>query len=358
MSGAELKAAEQAAKDLLQPFVRSIDADAYYAKPYLIALGASGLLDSRGREDAAVRERGVRLGLLTSRICMTTGFNLWCHLAALTYARHSVNGWLHERLLPQLERGKRLGGTGLSNPMKHYAGMEELRLRAERTEDGRMLHGLLPTVSNLGDEHWFGVVAGAATPSNPYTKPVMLFVPCDVERLALSERTGYLGINGSATYACRFDGVRVPDEWIIDEDADAFVSRIRATFVLYQIPLGLGVLQSAVQAVRRQRETQGGASLHLPVGAEQLGEQAKRLEMRLLDLAAAPDLDARWREVLQLRLDTAYAALQGVQSEMLHRGGSAYTLHCSSSRRLREAYFFAALTPTVKHLEQLLNVPT
>ncbi|MFE4240605.1 hypothetical protein [Peribacillus butanolivorans] len=40
---------------------------------------------------------------------------------------------------------------------------------------------------------------------------------------------------------------------------------------------------------------------------------------------------------------------------MMHNGSAGYLKDSAPSRRLREAYFFANLTPTVKHLEKVLN---
>ena len=47
--------------------------------------------------------------------------------------------------------GALLGGTGLSNPMKALAGIEDFKLRAERVAGGYVVSGVLPWVSNLGD---------------------------------------------------------------------------------------------------------------------------------------------------------------------------------------------------------------
>lgn len=95
----------------------------------------------------------------TAKVCMTTAFTIWCHLAALTYLRTCENAYLKNLLLPLLENGKVLGATGLSNPMKSYAGLESLRLKAERVSEGFVINGHLPSVSNLGQNHWFGIVA-------------------------------------------------------------------------------------------------------------------------------------------------------------------------------------------------------
>ncbi|GAJ97675.1 acyl-CoA/acyl-ACP dehydrogenase [Geomicrobium sp. JCM 19055] len=58
-----------------------------------------------------------------------------------------------------MESGKVLGGTGLSNPMKNYANLEPLHLKARKVDGGYEVKGTLPSVSNLGEDHWFGAVA-------------------------------------------------------------------------------------------------------------------------------------------------------------------------------------------------------
>ncbi|MFF5812441.1 hypothetical protein ACFY5J_13265 [Peribacillus butanolivorans] len=85
---------------------------------------------------------------------MTTAFCIWCHLAALTYILNTKN----EAIISRLLNGKLLGASDLSNPMEYYAGLENLS--AEPTEGGYILKGVLASVSNLGENHWFGLIAG------------------------------------------------------------------------------------------------------------------------------------------------------------------------------------------------------
>ena len=44
--------------------------------------------------------------------------------------------------------------------MKFYAGLEKLQLTAKTVQGGYLVSGVLPSVSNLGEDHWFGFVAG------------------------------------------------------------------------------------------------------------------------------------------------------------------------------------------------------
>ncbi len=54
--------------------------------------------------------------------------------------------------------GEILGGTGLSNPMKSFFGIEKLKLKGRKVEGGYVVRGALPWVSNLGPDHFFGTI--------------------------------------------------------------------------------------------------------------------------------------------------------------------------------------------------------
>lgn len=334
----------------LKPHVRRIDEEAWYPGDYLRELGRQGLLPGPGMDERDALRSGVPAVRETARHCVTTGFVLWCHLAAMTYIRNGASAELRRSLLPRLADGSLLGGTGLSNPMKYYAGMDRMYLRAERKEGGYAVHGTLPLVSNLGDDHWFGIVADAGD------RRIAAFVPCSAPGLARSEQVGFIGINGSATYSCRFDGVSVRPEWLLAEDADEWVRRIRTTFVLYQVPLALGLIEACAEIVRGMSGKQGGSNAYHRVQAADLERELESLQERLDRLVDGPAGagGVHWPDVVRLRLDAVYSALQAAQTAMLHVGSPGYKAGSEASRRLREAWFLANLTPTVRQLEKMI----
>ncbi|MFC3040771.1 acyl-CoA dehydrogenase family protein [Virgibacillus xinjiangensis] len=333
----------------LKPLVRKIDTEHHYPGEFLRLLGENGYYTSESQTEKEVSLREFQLVEEVSKVCMTTGFVLWCQLAALTYLRNSRNDYLKKEILPKLEDGTLLAGTGLSNPMKFYGGVERLLLKAERRDGGYCISGSLPSVSNLGDDHWFGAVAEAES-----GRRIMLFIPCDTEGLTLKEKVDYLGINGSATYGCRFRDCFIPDDWVISEDADAFVEKVRPTFLMYQIPLGLGVTASCAQSVQKARGKQAGCNQYLPVQGEDLEEDLHQQRERVYDYLEENIGKLDWKSLVQLRLDVTYLTLNAANTDMIHNGGAGYLNVSHPARRLRETYFLVNLTPTVKHLEKLL----
>jgi alkylation response protein AidB-like acyl-CoA dehydrogenase len=333
----------QIIEEKLKPLVKKVDEQALYAEDYILALGEAGFFQSTTKDLTTLLEDEATVVLETAKVCMTTAFCVWCHLAALTYLRNSNNVYLKQAILPKLEDGELLGATGLSNAMKFYSGLEKLHLTAEKVEDGYVINGVLPAVSNIGKRHYFGAIATIDE------REVMVLVSTDAPGLELNEKVGFIGVNGSATYSCKFNHVFIPDNFVIAEDAKAFCDVIRPTFIYYQVPLGAGVIAAAAEGIEKVKAKQNGCNDYLKVQASELVNNYTRIESELINLASNLTL----KDVVNTRLQTVHDTLAAVQANMIHNGAAGYVAGSVPSRKLREAYFFANLTPTVRHLEKL-----
>lgn len=339
----DLQLLHQIIDEKLKPNVKKVDEQAFYAEDYIIALANSGFFNSTNKDVPSILQDEAAIVLETSKTCMTTAFCIWCHLAALTYLRQTQNTYLKQNLLPKIEQGEFLGATGLSNPMKYYSGLEKLHLSAEQTVDGYIINGTLPAVSNLGQRHYFGAIAALED------REVMVFVSTKADGLELKEKIGFIGVNGSATYSCKFNQVFIPNEQVIAEEAKAFCDQIRPTFIFYQIPLGAGVIAATIHGIEKVKAKQNGCNEYLQVQATDLEATYNQIVGELNDAAQQLTLQA----VVPLRLKTVENTLTAVQANMLHNGAAGYVAGSVPSRKLREAYFFANLTPTVRHLQKL-----
>ena len=327
----------------LKPVVKKVDEQAHYAEEYILALSEAGFFQSTNKDRSTLLQDEAAVVRETAKVCMTTAFCVWCHLAALTYLRNSQNTYLKQTILPELENGVKLGATGLSNAMKYFSGLEKLHLNAEKTGEGYVINGTLPAVSNLGNRHYFGAIATVDT------REVMVLVPTDIEGLEMTERLGFIGVNGSATYSCKFDQVHIPNDLVIAEDAKVFCDIIRPTFIYYQVPLGAGVIAAAAEGIEKVKAKQNGCNEYLNVQASELRSQYERIDSELSNLASNLTL----KEVVNTRLQAVHDTLAAVQANMIHNGAAGYVAGSVPSRKLREAYFFANLTPTVRHLEKI-----
>lgn len=344
-STVDISSLEPIIKEHLSPYVKQIDQDALYAEDYLRKIGEMGFYAKASAEKDTLWNR-IKLIEETAKVCMTTAFCVWCHLAAITYLTHTDNKFLRNKVLPNLLTGKLLAGTGLSNPLKSFAKLETIHLRANKVEGGYTIQGALPAVSNIGEDHGFAFIAELENKNK-----VMAFVYCNTTGLSLRQRTGYIGINGSATYSCTFKDVFIPDEQVIATNVDDFVKEVRTRFIAYQVPLGLGVTEYSIVAMERLKEKGFFANDCLQIQPDDIYDKNTRIRDRLNFVVSEGKLD--WDALTALRLESVYLTLEAVQAAMLYHGGRGYVKASSAERKLREAYFLVNLTPTVKHLETL-----
>lgn len=338
---------EEMISDKLKPYVSRIDEEAFYAKDYLQALGQARFFEAEATEEESLVKRFALIEE-TAKTCMTTAFCIWCHLAAITYLSFTENIFLKKEVLPDLITGKLLSGTGLSNPLKSFAHLEKLHLKAEEVAGGYLISGSLPAVSNIGPHQAFAFVADQGK-----EEKIMGFVYCDTLGITLRERVGFIGVNGSATYSVTFDEVFIPEEQMISREVDDFIKKIRGYFLAYQIPLAFGLITASIEMMEKleQKHQQNNINRFLPIQSDQLRKKYNQLRLQLSKAISQDVLD--WNELTNLRLKSVYVTLEAVQAAMLHHGGGAYVKPSVTERRLREAYFLVNLTPTVKHLEAL-----
>lgn len=339
---------DQIMNEQLKPNIKKIDQEGFYPKEFLKAVGSSQLLSSNNAKREDVRFRELLLIEETAKYCMTSAFALWCHLGALTSIRMSNNLFIKSELLPSLESGEILGGTGLSNALKYYAGLDVIRLKAERTEGGYTISGTLPSVSNLGKDHWFVILASL----NQHNR-IMGIIPVNVKGLNIEKKTSFIGLNGSATYSCNLYEVFVPNNWIITEEADEFISKIRPTLALYQIPLGIGVSDASLESILESCSKNMETNQNLKPQPEDLRQELQVIREKAYEYGKTSDLTKIEKDILLARLDIVHLTSKAVYADMLYSGGPAYMKNSEPFRRLRESYFLVNLTPTVKQLERL-----
>jgi alkylation response protein AidB-like acyl-CoA dehydrogenase len=241
-----------------------------------------------------------------------------------------------------------LGGTGLSNPMKAFAGIERLALKAERVEGGYRITGRLPFVSNIENNHLF---AGIFKIEDGSDKVGMAIFRAGHNGVALAQNAHFIALEGTATYSVLMRDVFVPDADVLSHDALPFVAKIRKGFVLLQIGFGLGVARGAARTMREDSYGRG-AAVHLPLQPDTIDGRADALmnEVRTLNDGRRETNRAEFLEVLKVRLATSWLALEASQMAMLQFGARGYLHGSEQSRRLREAQFVATVTPSVKHI--------
>jgi alkylation response protein AidB-like acyl-CoA dehydrogenase len=342
----------------LKPLTVSIDLDGYYPEEVLRKLGPTGAFRYHlpaARADGE-HDMGAAIQAMASvsHECLSTGFANWCQDTCGWYLQNATNSTVRDVWLPKLATGGVLGGTGMSNTMKAFAGIEALRLKGKKVDGGYVVNGSLPWVSNLGEDHVFGTLFEL---EGSQGRSVMALVDCQMEGFSLRQSAHFTALEGTRTFACIFEDVLIPDEMVIDHDGAAFLRRSRAGIVLLQFGMGVGNIQSCIDLCREVEPMLGHVNCYLDDRPDELQEELDDAVEAVMALAEDPfeDSDEFFREILELRLAAGELALRASQSAMLHTGAKGYLRSAPAQRKLRESYFVAIVTPAIKHLRKELD---
>jgi hypothetical protein len=341
----------------LSPIVREIDEEHFYPGDVMRSLGQACAFSPHissvtgAPPDIA---QAIRAMALVGRECMSTAFCVWCQSTFAWYAENTLNHTLKARYATAGARGLKLGGTGLSNPMKSLFDIEKFKLKGVRSEGGYVVRGALPWVSNLGPDHVFGTIFEVeGSPS----KRVMAMIPCDHPGVNLVPSGEHLALDGTGTYGVQLRDCFIGDDLVLADPAEPFVKKVRQGFILLQMGMAVGVIRGCIDVQRRMESTLGHVNRYLDDQPDTLEAELATLEREIDVLAANPydETGGRWRRVLEARLAGSHLALRAAQAAMLFSGARGYVKAGAAQRRLREAYFVAIVTPATKQLRKMIH---
>lgn len=355
-SAALLEAVRALVKSDLAPITAEIDQQGRYPVEFLRRLGKLG-----GFAAAIPPEfGGSGLGLAAQidvatevgRECGATAFLVWCQTACARYLLHA-NDAVRERYLRSVSRGELLAGTGMSNAVKHLAGIENIHLKARRDGEGYVVSGSLPWVSNIGEDHL--IIVAAAVEDGGY---VMFAVRGDAEGVNLKPCPEFAGLEGTQTLNIRMKDARIPVDDVLahPDQFPTYLKRIKPAFVLGQLGMAFGVIEGSLRIIRESNVATAHVNQFLDDQGEDLERAAKALQANAHTLAdQAAKGEAAVIDVLRLRLAASELTLKAANSAVLHAGAKGYLMRHPAQRRLREAVFVAIVTPALKHLRKEIH---
>jgi alkylation response protein AidB-like acyl-CoA dehydrogenase len=351
-AAALLQAVRALAEGPLAELADDIDRRGIYPKSILQRLGELGALKAHIADGAKPADYGLAIRAMTevSRVCGATGFMVWCHEVCGVYMEQSGNPALTGERLALHNQGQTLGATGMSNPMKTFAGIETLLLHARKVAGGFAVTGTLPWVSNLGPDHYFGAVADVEAASGE----IMFIVHCDAPGVELRNCPSFSAMEGTNTWAVRLTDYFVGEQDLIADPVRPFIGRIRAAFILLQTGMGLGVAQGAIDSMWKVERQLGHVNEFLEDRPDELQAELDELTARIMGLAETPYGTGRefLIDVLDARAHASELALRAAQSALLHQGARGYLMTSDVQRRVRESHFVAIVTPAIKHLRK------
>ena len=350
-----IKAVRELATGPLAELADDIDRRGIYPKTILHRLGELGALKAHMAQPGKPADYGLAIAAMTevSRVCGATGFMVWCHDVCGVYMEKSGNLALMGDALVKHANGHTLGATGMSNPMKTFAGIETFLLHAKKVDGGYVVNGTLPWVSNLGPDHYFGAVADVAI-DGVVKSEIMFLIRCDAAGVELRNCPSFSAMEGTNTWAVRLTDYFVSSDLMIADPVRPFIGRIRAAFILLQTGMGLGVAQGAIDSMWTVERQLGHVNEFLDDRPDDLQAELDDLTARIMALAKTPfSADKAFLiDVLDARAHASELALRAAQSALLHQGARGYLMTSSVQRRVRESHFVAIVTPAVKHLRK------
>jgi alkylation response protein AidB-like acyl-CoA dehydrogenase len=345
----------------LAPLVQKIDHEGYYPEGVMRELGRLGAFAQHVADDNdnVSLVTAIEAMAAAGEHCLSTSFCMWCQDALAWYIFASNNEQLKNGIGQRAASGEALGGTALSNPMKTFFGIEQMRLKGKLLGGGGYLvSGALPYVSNLGSDHYFGAIfevdGGGGNGGGKH--PAMAIIPCAAEGVTLAANTKFLALDGTRTFSVQLRDVAVAESSIVADPAESYVKRIRAGFVLLQSGMAFGLIRDCIRLMERMKSQLGHVNKYLDVQPEQVAEKLADVENEVARLAATPfETDpGYWRAVIEARLAASELSLGAANAAMLHCGARGYLANARAQRRLREAYFVAIVTPAIKQLRKML----
>lgn len=357
-AGALTDAVTDAVKSDLAPITAAIDQEGRFPVEFLHKLGEAGgyaaaIPTAHGGLDLGL---AAQIDVITqvSRECGATGFLVWCQSTCARYLLHTPNDAVRTRYLSAVLKGEILAGTGMSNAVKHLAGIENIHLKARREGDGYVVSGTLPWVSNVGPDHL--VIVAASVDDAGY---VMFAVSGSAQGVSLRPCPEFSALEGTQTLNLRLKETPVPAHDVLahPDQFSAYMADIKPFFVLGQLGMGFGVIEGSLRTIRESNVMTAHVNQFLDDQGDTLADEAAILKADAQRLSRqAEDGDVAMIDVLRLRLSVSELTLRAANSAILHAGAKGYLMRHPAQRRLREAVFVAIVTPALKHLRKEIHV--
>lgn len=341
----------------LAPQVQAIDREGFYPEQFLRSLGALGgfnsALPSESGGNGAGLATQIAVTAAVAEQCGSTAFLVWCQSSCAWYLQNAANQAVRDLYLQDVAQGRLLCGTGMSNAVKHLAGIEKIHLRARREGDGYVVNGSLPWVSNVGDGHL--AIVAAAVEDEGY---IMFAVPSSAQGFQTRACLEFSGLEGTQTLNLRFQNVLITADHVLahPEQFRQYVSRIKPGFVLGQIGMGVGIVRACLGIIQDSNGSVGHVNAFLDDQDQELTDRLAHIQAQLS--ALAPQAQAGSAEilpVLKARAAISELTLKAANSAILHAGAKGYLMIHPAQRRLREAIFVAIVTPALKHLRKEIH---
>jgi alkylation response protein AidB-like acyl-CoA dehydrogenase len=275
--------------------------------------------------------------------CLSTAFSVWAHRMTIEYLAEAATPWSRSASA-NLIGGDVLGVTGMASAFKDAAGCGILDLAATPAGQGYRLTGTLRWASNLYPDSV--MVTAAQTDTG---EKLVVALPLATNGVTIGNHFDLLALGSTASSFLKLDDVYVGDDQILSHDIEAFLNRVRPTFLVLQSAMCVGLARRCLDEVEPSLT---GVNSAFAVEFDSLSAELAAIESQVTSFAAAvggPTTPAK-RDLLTLRLAAADVVSAAAALEIRTAGGKGYARRTDASRRFREAAFIPVQSPSEAQL--------
>jgi alkylation response protein AidB-like acyl-CoA dehydrogenase len=243
-----------------------------------------------------------------------------------------------------LVAGTTLGVSGMASAFKEAAGCGSLDLTAAPAEGGYLLSGSIRWASNLYPDSTMITAARSEAGER-----LIVALRLDTPGVAIGEHFDLLAMGSTASSYLRLENAYVSSEQVLSTDFEAFLQKVRPTFLVLQSAMCLGLTRTTVE---QSKPALTGVNAVFTDDVEAVADKLAVAEVTLGNLAGAVGgvNSPSKKDLLLLRLAAAELSSASADLEIRTAGGKGYASRTSASRRYREAAFIPVQSPSEAQL--------
>jgi alkylation response protein AidB-like acyl-CoA dehydrogenase len=245
--------------------------------------------------------------------------------------------------LPELLAGNRIGSTALATALADKSGKELLPITFTETETEFVIDGVIPWASNLYADTL--VVFAARHPETE--ERIIVAAELGFDGIEVKPAGQLLGLNATSSGTVKFNGLKLPKEYLLTRNVDLFLGQMRPRFLVLQSSFCLGITSAALNSIAKAPSAGPFAEeiASYQASYDHLVAELNDLNQSLEAFPAPGNGHAPLR-YLKLRLQAAELAQAVTRVELATIGGRGYYTASATSRRIRESLFLSVQAPT------------
>ncbi len=340
-------------QDWLNQHAEGLNDHAAYADQLLAQLAAGqafrhGVPQHHGGLGNPVTDAVSNVALLAQH-SLTAAFVTWSQRTFIEYLLESQNTYLIDRYLADLLDGTLAGATGLSNAMKFLSGIEQLQIDAQHTDQGWVLNGYLPWVTNLHPDGFLVAVAAKTEHG-----AALFVVPSNSPGFTRNPDLDLISMRGSYTASASLSNVLLSDDYLLDRDATRYLPKVRPVFLGLQCALAIGLIQKSLHVVTTNHRA---SDLETAALIDTTQNQLDQLQHQLKAGLHSQDFRLQAQPLFRIKIELATLVQTAINAELQTLGGKAYLTQHEQGfvRRLKESAFIPVVTPSIVQLKAELQ---